>query len=137
MRILVAATAAAFVSASAFAAPLTPLHRETAVWNAVKAKRMSEFKASMSPDFVGMYAFGRHDRAAELQVVREQTLRSFAISNFRTVMVDPDDMLMTYTADVKGIDGGESFSGRYWNTTLWHRPGGKWLTIYHGEAKAK
>ena len=137
MLVVYAAAVAAMLSAQATPAPMSPLQRETAVWNAVKAKRMGEFKASMSSDFVGMYAFGRHDRAAELQVVREQTLRSFAIGNFRTVMVDPDDMLMTYTADVKGIDGGESFSGRYWNTTLWHRAGGKWLTIYHGEAKVK
>jgi hypothetical protein len=137
MRILLAATAAAFFSASAIAAPITPLQRETAVWNAVQAKRMGEFKASMSPDFVGMYAFGRHDRAAELQVVREQTLRRFVIGNFRTIMVDPNDMLMTYTADVEGVDRGESFSGRYWNTSLWHRAGDKWLTVYHGEAKVK
>jgi hypothetical protein len=137
MRSLYAAAVAAMLVAPATATPMTPLQRETAVWNAVKAKRMAEFEASMSPDFVGMYAFGRHDRAAEVQVVRDQTLRSFQIGNFRTVMVDPDDMLMTYTADVKGVDGGESFSGRYWNTTLWHRAAGKWLTVYHGEAKVK
>jgi hypothetical protein len=44
---------------------------------------------------------------------------------------------MTYIADVRGTDGGESFSGRYWNTSLWHRSGGTWRTVYHGEAKVK
>jgi hypothetical protein len=52
-------------------------------------------------------------------------------------MVDSDDMLMTYTADVIGTKDNKSFSGRYWNTSLRHLSGGKWLTVYHGEVKAK
>ncbi|HKO20678.1 MAG TPA: nuclear transport factor 2 family protein [Acidobacteriaceae bacterium] len=127
----------AIVSAPSLAAPITPLQREAAVWNAVKAKRMDVFAASMTPNFVGMYAFGRHDRTDELRVVRNQTLRSFALANFRAVMIGPTDMLVTYTADVRGSEDGEDFSGRYWNTSLWHHSGGKWLTAYHGEAKAK
>jgi hypothetical protein len=137
MRASLAIAVTAIVSAPALAAPITPLERETAVWNAVKAKRMDFFAASMMPNFVGMYAFGRHDRADELRVVRNQTLRSFALANFRAVMVGPHDMLMTYTADVKGSEDGKDFSGRYWNTSLWHLSRGKWLTAYHGEAKAK
>ena len=117
--------------------PITPLERETAVWNAVKAKRMDVFGASMAPNFVGMCAFGRHDRRDELRVVRNQTLRSFALANFRVVMIGSTDMLMTYTADVKGSEDGEEFSVQYWNPSLWHFSGGKWLTVYHGEAKAK
>jgi hypothetical protein len=98
---------------------------------------MRVFAASMTPDFVGVYAWGRHNRAQELRVVRNQTLRSFAIANFHSQMVDPDTMLTTYTADVQGTEDGESFSGRYWNTSLWHRSGSKWRTVYHGEARAK
>ena len=98
---------------------------------------MDVFAASMTPDFIGVYAWGTHDRARELRVVRDQTLRSFAIRNFHSQMVDPDTMLTTYTADVRGTDHGESFSGRYWNTSVWHRTAGKWLTVYHGEVRAK
>jgi hypothetical protein len=127
----------AVLAGPAGAHAMTPLQRETAVWNAVKAKQMTAFAASMTPDFVGVYAFGRHDRAQELKVVRDQRLRSFAIRNFRAKMLDANDMLMTYVADVRGTDGGKSFSGSYWNTSLWHRSGGKWLTAYHGEAKVK
>jgi hypothetical protein len=115
----------------------TPLHRETSVWNAVKAKRMGEFAASMSPNFVGMYSWGTDNRAQELEIVRNQVLRSFALSKFRAVKVDRDNLLVTYFADVHGIADGDDFSGRYSNTTLWHRTGGKWLTLYHGEAKGK
>jgi hypothetical protein len=69
--------------------------------------------------------------------VRSQRRRSFAIHNFRSRMVGPDSMLMTYSADVQGRYKGASFSGRYWNTSLWHRSGGRWLTVYHGEAKER
>jgi hypothetical protein len=137
MRSLHWIIAAALIAVPALAAGMTPLQRETAVWKAVKAKRMDVFGASMPADFVAVYSFGRHDRAAEMRVVRNQTLRSFALRNFRAQMIDADDMLTTYTADVQGSEAGESFSGRYWNTSLWHRSRGKWLTVYHGEAKVR
>jgi hypothetical protein len=137
MHILKVTMVAAAMATPAHAGSMSPLARETAVWNAVKAKRMDVFAASMTPDFVGVYAWGTHTRDQELSVVRNQTLRSFVIRNFKSHMVDVDTMLVTYTADVRGTDEGQSFSGRYWNTSLWHRAGGKWLTVYHGEAKTK
>jgi len=137
MTVLQLLSAVAIVTTPRPAAGVTPLERETAVWNAVKAKDMNTFAASMTADFVGVYANGTHDRARELSIVRRQTLRSFALRNFQVRMVGPDDMLMTYSADVQGTDEGESFSGRYWNTSLWHRHAGEWLTVYHGEAKVK
>jgi len=137
MRVILAVLAAAMLSASAAAAPMSPLARETYVWNAVKSKKMDVFAASMTPDFVGVYAWGTHNRAQELRVVRSQTLSSFAIRNFRTHMVDAENMLTTYTADVRGTEDGKSFSGRYWNTSLWHRSGPRWLTAFHSEAKVK
>jgi len=132
-----AIAAAIIVTISTAAAAETPLQREIAVWNAVKSKRLAEFKASMSPDFVGMYSWGTDNRAEELKIVHDQTLHSFALSKFRAVPVDPDNLLVTYFADVRGVEDGNEFSGRYSNTTLWHRDGGKWLTVYHGEAKGK
>ena len=137
MRILLGAIASVILAAPVMAAPVSPLQRETAVWQAVQAKRMDAFAASMSPDFVGVYSEGTHDRARELEIVRIQRLRSFAIHNFRSRKVGPDSMLMTYSADVQGTYKGASFSGRYWNTSLWHRSGGRWLTAYHGEAKER
>jgi hypothetical protein len=129
--------AAAVAASPALAAPSSPFARETAVWNAVRDKNLDVFSASMAPSFVGVYAFGLHDRAQEIGVVRNQTLRSFVLCNFHARMIDPNDMLMTYTADVVGTEDNKSFSGRYWNTSLWHRSSGKWLTVYHGEVKAR
>jgi hypothetical protein len=137
MRVLHWFAATAVAASPAMAAPLSPLARETAVWEAVKTKNLDVFAASMAPSFVGVYAFGLHNRAHEIRVVRNQTLRSFVLGNFHARLIDPNDMLMTYTADVVGIEDNESFSGRYWNTSLWHRSAGKWQTVYHGEVKAK
>ena len=137
MRIATWAVAASLITTPGIAAPVTPLARELAVWDAVKAKRMGVFAASMTPNFVGVYAWGTHNRADELRVVRNQTLRSYALANFSSRLIDADDMLVTYTADVQGSEDNKSFSGRYWNTSLWPRTGGRWLTVYHGEVKAK
>jgi hypothetical protein len=136
MRVIQAIVAAAVVAAPASGLGLSPLARETAVWDAVKAKKMDIFAASMTHDFIGVYAWGTHDKAQELRVVHNQSLRDFKIGNFRAHMVDADNMLTTYTADVRGTEDGKSFSGRYWNTSLWHRSGARWLTAYHSEAKA-
>ena len=137
MRLLHWIVATAVAASPAMAAPLTPFAREAAVWKAAKDRNLDVFAASMAPGFVGVCAFGLHDRAHEIRVVGNQTLRSFMLRNFRARMVDSDDMLMTYTADVIGTEDDKSFSGRYWNTSLWHLSGGKWLTVYHGEVKAK
>jgi hypothetical protein len=137
MDISIAILVAVSGTASPWKAPSDPLAREVAVWRAVKSKRMDVFAASMTTDFVGSYAWGVHGRTEEIRVVQNQTLRSFKLGNFRAQIVDRDNVLVTYTADVRGTEDRKSFSGRYWNTSLWHRTGDNWLTAFHGEAKAK
>jgi hypothetical protein len=66
MRILLGAIASVIVVAPVMAGPISPLQRETAVWQAVQTKHMDAFAASMSPDFVGVYSEGAHDRPREL-----------------------------------------------------------------------
>jgi hypothetical protein len=137
MRTILYVAAAAVIAAPAVAAPMNPLQRETAVWQAFKARNVNAFKAMIGPSYVGMYAAGPCSATCELQSMHKTSLRSFKISNFHSEMIDPDDMLATYAVDANGTMGKASVTGRYWTTSLWHRSGNSWVTVHHSEIKAQ
>jgi hypothetical protein len=137
MRIVTFAAVAAFAFAGVTANAATPLQKETAVWQAFKDKKADAFSAMFAPTYVGLYEDGAATKAKELDHLKNDKLESFKITNFASRMIDPDDMLMTYSVDVKGMAGKDDMSGKYQAATLWHRTGNKWLGVYHTEIKAK
>ena len=137
MKTILLAATAALVSAPSFAAPMTPLQRETAAEQAFKDKSADAFKAMMAPNYVGIGDTGPCSVACEVQDMRKVNLRSFKIGNFHSQMIGPETMLNTYSLDGNGMTGKKPFKVRFWSTTLWHRSGDKWLAVYHSGVKAK
>lgn len=136
MRSLFAA-ALLIAGSPAFAAPATPAQLERETWPAFQNKRVSEIKALLAPDFVGVYADGTHDLARELRSLKEVTIQDYKLSPFDTHPVDADDQLLTYRADVRLLVGKRTIAERLWMASLWHREGGRWRCVYHTEIKAK
>jgi len=137
MRMMTLVVATALVAMPAFAKPMSPLARETAIWQAFKNKQANAFGAMFAPNYVGIYAEGPATAATDMQSLKNSKIASFKIANFNSRMIDAEDMLMTYSVDVKGTMGKTDVSGRYWAASLWHRTGNNWLTAYHTEVKAK
>ena len=137
MRLISLAALAAFAIAPVAAQADTPLQKETTVWQAFKDKNVNEFKALFAPAYVAVYEDGNYNVAHELQSMKNTNLQAFKIADFTSRMVDPDDMLMTYSVEVKGTHGKEDISGKYNAASLWHRANSKWLGVYHSEIKAK
>jgi hypothetical protein len=137
MRIITSVVAAALVFMPAAASADTPLQKETAVWQAFKDKKANAFGAMFAPTYVGLYEDGVASRAKELDNLKNAKIESFKIGNFASRMIDDDDMLMTYTVDVKGTMGKNDISGKYQAASVWHRTGNKWAGVYHTEIKAK
>ncbi|MCL6729034.1 nuclear transport factor 2 family protein [Sphingomonas hankyongi] len=137
MRIISIAAIAAVATAPVAAQAATPLDKETSVWQAFKDKKADTFKGLLTPDFVAVYAEGTFGRDHELQMLKVSNLKSFKISDFKHRMIDPEDVLMTYTVDVKGTQGKEDVSGVYRASSVWHRSGKLWRAVYHSEIKAK
>ena len=138
MRIMTFAVAAALVATPALAKPMSPLQQETAVWQAFKDKNAKAFGATFGPNYVGLYEDGIASRAKELDNLKKAKIASYKIDNFASRMIDNgEDMLVTYTVDVKGTMGKDDISGKYQAASLWHRTGNKWLGVYHTEIKAK
>jgi len=141
MRLIPLAALAAFAIAPVAAQADTPLQKETSIWQAFKDKKADTFKGMLHPDFVAVYENGRVSRDQEVQSLRKSKIESFAISDFNHRMIDPEDVLMTYTVAVKGSDGKDDISGKYHASSVWHRVGSgktsKWVAVYHSEVKAK
>jgi hypothetical protein len=112
MRITTSVVVAALVFMPVAASADTPLQKETSVWQAFKDKKAKAVGAMLAPNYVGLYDDGTSTRARELENLKNAKIESFKISNFASRMIDDDDMLMTYTVDVKGTMGKDDVSGR-------------------------
>lgn len=136
MRIIVIA-AAVLAAAPAFAKPVTPAQLEMETWRAFQAKRVAEIKSLFAPSFVGVYADGTHDLARELQSLNQVTIQDYRIANLQSHAEDADDVMLTYSADVRLLVGKKEVAQRIWVASLWHLSGRRWLCTYHTEIKAK
>jgi Domain of unknown function (DUF4440) len=128
---------AALVCVPAVAAAETPVQKETSIWQAFKDKKADAFKSQFAPNYIGLYEDGQKSVAGEIDAMDKSKIDSFKIDGFKSHMVGPNDMLMTYTVEVKGMTGKDDISGKYEAASWWHRANGKWLGVYHTEIKAK
>jgi hypothetical protein len=129
--------AAVLAAAPAFAKPTSPAQLEMETWRAFQGKRVGEIKSLFSPDFVGVYADGTHGLARELQSLNQVTIQDYRIANLQSHAEDADDVMLTYSADVRLLVGKKMVAQRLWMASLWHRSGTRWLCTYHTEIKAK
>jgi hypothetical protein len=114
-----------------------PTKLEMETWRAFQAKRVAEIKSLFAPDFIGVYADGTHNLARELQSVNQVTIQDYRIANLQSHAEDADDVMLTYSADVRLLAGKKVVAQRLWMASLWHLSGGRWLCTYHTEIKAK
>jgi len=111
--------------------------REIALWQTAKDNRMADFAALLDPGFVAVYGSAINDKAAEVAAISDQKLQSFALTNFQSHAIEPNVVLVTYTAEAIGRFRETDISGRYNAASLWRRTDGEWLLAYHGEVKAQ
>ena len=119
------------------AAPDAMVQRELAVWQAAKDTNPDVFAAFLDATYSGIYGDGVHSRAAEIDAVRQEHLRSFALGSIVSRQLDEHTQMLTYKVTVKGDFGGADFSGDYWALSVWRSTGGQWLLFAHTEAKAQ
>ena len=136
MRVMLIA-AALIAAAPAVAKPTGPVQLKEQTWRAFQAKNVPAIKSLFAPAFVGLYADGTHDFAQELQSLRHVTIGNYKLADMNSRTVDPDDVLLTYSADVRAVVDSKPVSRRLWIASLWHRERGRWLCVYHTEITAK
>lgn len=129
--------AALLAASPALAKATSPTQLERETWLAFKAKRVAEIRSMFAPGYVGLYADGTKNLERELEDFKRVTIENYSLSDFSSREVDPDDVLLTYAADVHLSVDGKRVSERLWIASLWHRSNKRWLTAYHSEIKAK
>jgi hypothetical protein len=116
---------------------MTPLQREWAAWNAVKRGDVDAYRAMLASSYVGVYSDGVFDKASEAASIRNDRIDSVRLGDFKTRVIDRDNIIVTYFADVKGTSSNKDVSGRYWEASTWHRVGSRWLGTSHMEVRAR
>jgi hypothetical protein len=141
MKIISIAALAAVALTPLAAQAATPLEKETAIWQAFKDKKAEAFKGMLERGYVAVYADGTKSRDQELQSLKTTTLDSFKISDFAHSAIDSENVLMTYTVEVKGKQGKTDISGKYRAASVWHHSGkgagSLWRGTFHTEVTAK
>jgi hypothetical protein len=113
------------------------LARETAVWENVKNKRMDALQGAFTDGYAGIYDAGIVDRAGEMNNIKQTTVNSYRIDNFRARPIDAQNVLLTYTAPLDVTMNGTHATGTYHVMSVWHRTNGRWQTATHTEVKAQ
>ena len=109
--------------------------REKTLWSRAAADG-SDFRDTLSADFIAVYAGAVNDAAAEAAAIAQQKLDSFTLSDLEVRELADGVELVTYSAAAKGTFEGSDISGNYRATSIWQRDGDRWKLAYHSEMKA-
>ena len=114
---------------------ITDLEKST--WEAYKNKQADAFKTLMSKDYYGVYAEGVKTLDGELAAMAKSDLRDYSFSEVKVVFPHPKLAVMTYKATVQASADGKDISGTYNSGSVWVQQGGKWVGVFHTEAKTQ
>ena len=110
--------------------------REKTLWNRAETDG-SDFRDTLSADFIAVYAGAVNDSAAEVAAIGQQRLNSFTLRDLQLRELADGVELVTYSAAAKGTFEGSDISGDYRATSIWKQEGGRWKLAYHSEMKAQ
>jgi hypothetical protein len=105
---------------------------EKIVWDLFKAKNYEAFAALLAPDFFEVESDGVYDKAGAVKGVSGFDASKVELSDWKTVALDADAALVTYTSKMPPMPGmpGMSKDGER-GTSIWVRRDGKWLGLFH------
>ncbi len=113
------------------AAPATgpdPGANDRIVWDLFKAKNYDAFASLLAPDLIEVEPDGVYDRAGTVKGVTMFDASKAVLSDFKSVNLDDDAALVTYT--VKSA-GPPSAPLGVRHSTIWVRRDGKWMGLFH------
>ncbi len=109
----------------------------------VKERRVQEaFKNHDLPTFMSMVDAnawqidpnGIMPVSAVPEMMKDVTVRSYTMENFKTVMIDPDACVATYVFNGDASYKGEPYpAGPWYCSTVWAKRGKEWKAVFHQE----
>jgi hypothetical protein len=124
-------TAAPSPTSTPAAVPATgpdPAANDRIVWDLFKAKNYDAFASLLAPDFIEVEPDGVYDKAGSVKGVSMVDLSKGLLSDFKTVNLDDDAALVTYTAKNAGPPSAP-LGVRH--SSIWVKRNGKWMGLFH------
>jgi hypothetical protein len=119
---------------SADAASADPIAREKMIWSLLQQKNYDAFAGFLADDQLEVEASGLSDKAGTLKSIREFDFSQAALSDFKTVSLDADAVIVTYLVTASMPGAGQQ---RERASTIWVNRGGKWQAVFHQGTTAK
>jgi hypothetical protein len=106
---------------------------ERAGWKAWKDKDPSWYRTNTTEDVMLINSSGVANKTQMIKDLSTCDVRSFALDDFKLVMLSRDVVLMTYIATQDGVCAGEKIPARVRSTVNYVRRGGRWLEAMYME----
>jgi hypothetical protein len=106
--------------------------KEREIWETIKKKDSAAFAALLADDFIYVTEDGVHDKAATVEGVKPLDITDMTFSDWKTVTLDKDAMVVTYIINLKGTSGGQPIpAAPVRGGSVWVNRGGKWVGVFH------
>ncbi|HEV2881932.1 MAG TPA: nuclear transport factor 2 family protein [Pyrinomonadaceae bacterium] len=106
--------------------------KEKQLWDALKNRDYEAFGKMLSSDSVYVSSDVVGGKEATVNGVRNFAPTEINLSDWKTVMLDEDAAVVTYTVDARGTSGGQPIPpGALRASTAWVKHGAEWLAVYH------
>ena len=103
-----------------------PIANEKIVWDLFKAKNYDAFADLLAADFMEVESDNVYDKAASVKGVSMFNASKAVLSDFKTVNIDADAAIVTYTVANPGV-----LPGPERHSSIWVNRNGKWMGLFH------
>lgn len=111
--------------------------QEKTIWEDIKAKNLDAFSAAIAPEILDVDASGVvYNKKQLIEALGKLAMTDFTLTDFKTVSLDKDCVVLSYTSLVNGtFDGHPVVNSKNINTTTYVNSGGKWWPKAHTETR--
>jgi hypothetical protein len=110
---------------------------EISAWEAYKGKQADALKKYYATDYCGVYAEGFKTVDKEVADMEKTDLRDYSLADTKVAFPEAKVAVITYKVRMHSTFAGQDTSGTYNSASVWIKRSGKWLTVFHTEAKAQ
>lgn len=112
--------------------------REKQLWDTLKNRDHDAFGKMLASDMIYISTNVVGDKAGTISGLKEFAPTEINLSDWKTVVLDEDAVVVTYTVDAKGTAGGQPLPpGAMRASTAWFKRGAEWLAVYHQDSPIK
>ncbi|MGI8919357.1 MAG: DUF4440 domain-containing protein [Pyrinomonadaceae bacterium] len=103
-----------------------PIANEKIVWDLFKSKNYEAFADLLATDFMEVEPDNVYDKAASVKGVSMFNASKAVLSDFKTVNIDADAAIVTYSVTNPGVSPGPER-----HSSIWVNRNGKWMGLFH------